>query len=296
MATSSIPVDLRNPGQVFACLGLMEAAEILIGPATGGFVWKDQETLARFILTAPGGDDPVLSVLRFLTQAEAVALAPAGSGMKDSHKTKTIESKNLEFPCPQPSETSLPIILKFGDLCLPISHWVENLGSYRSINGSWRSMRRDSVKFWAGNNSGANIANLGLSLLPKADSDELMEAAYSPFSFTRPQTSSFRFAWQRDYTAQDVGFSPNDHSEIRMMGYPFLELLAAVGLQNARPCRQNKLCYRYGVWQQELPTIFARAMLGLGNPGFPIRTFTMYLVKSGQDDRCIKDALEDTQS
>ena len=38
MASSIIPVDLRNPGQVFACLGLMEATEILLGqPCEGAF-------------------------------------------------------------------------------------------------------------------------------------------------------------------------------------------------------------------------------------------------------------------
>jgi CRISPR-associated protein Csb3 len=31
MSPASIPVDLRNPGQVFACLGLMEMTEILSG-------------------------------------------------------------------------------------------------------------------------------------------------------------------------------------------------------------------------------------------------------------------------
>ncbi len=33
MAESSIPVDLFNPGQVFACLGFLEAADVLCGDA-----------------------------------------------------------------------------------------------------------------------------------------------------------------------------------------------------------------------------------------------------------------------
>ena len=39
MAESTIPVDLRNPGQVFACLGLLEAADVLLGHAVGVFAW-----------------------------------------------------------------------------------------------------------------------------------------------------------------------------------------------------------------------------------------------------------------
>ena len=37
MAEASIPIDLTNPGQVFACLGFVESAEVLLGEARGGF-------------------------------------------------------------------------------------------------------------------------------------------------------------------------------------------------------------------------------------------------------------------
>ena len=36
VAEAEIPVDLFNPGQVFACLGFLEAADILVGDAEGG--------------------------------------------------------------------------------------------------------------------------------------------------------------------------------------------------------------------------------------------------------------------
>ena len=58
------PVDLANPGQVFACLGFMEAAEILIGGAMATFVWSGAETSARFRLEADGDEAPVPHVLR----------------------------------------------------------------------------------------------------------------------------------------------------------------------------------------------------------------------------------------
>jgi CRISPR-associated protein Csb3 len=41
MTTASIPVDLINPGQVFACLGFLEIADELLGNAEGGFNWSD---------------------------------------------------------------------------------------------------------------------------------------------------------------------------------------------------------------------------------------------------------------
>ena len=54
MGAASIPVDLFNPGQVFACLGFLEAADILLGDAEGGFDWLDAGN-ATFVLRA-GGD------------------------------------------------------------------------------------------------------------------------------------------------------------------------------------------------------------------------------------------------
>lgn len=291
MATSSIPVDLRNPGQVFACLGLMEATEILIGPAMGGFVWQGQETQVRFALTAPGGDDPVLTVLRFLTGAEAVALAPAGSDLaaKEPGVRTRAAAPADTYPCPEPETPSaLPALLVGPGGEIPLSSWAD--GSH---------IGRDNMKFWAGAGgySGAALTRDALDLVRPLAGDGLPAVAADPFAFARPQSSSFRFDWRRDYIPLDVGFSPNDHGEVRMVGYPLVELLAAIGLQHARPLRLNKLLYRYGAWGAELPTLFARAMLGLGNPGFPIRTFTMHLGWPGQEGqaRCIKDALEDTQ-
>jgi CRISPR-associated protein Csb3 len=62
MAEARIPVDLLNPGQVFACLGFLEAAEVLLGGAEGGFDWTDA-TDARFGLRAAGEQNPVAAVL-----------------------------------------------------------------------------------------------------------------------------------------------------------------------------------------------------------------------------------------
>jgi CRISPR-associated protein Csx14 len=111
-------------------------------------------------------------------------------------------------------------------------------------------------------------------------------------------TSSFRFDWRRDYVPLDAGFSLNNHKAfMKTVGYPFVELLAAIGLQNARPQRTNSrgLEYRYAVAKATLPTSFARAVLGGARLGFPIRTFRMRLDWPGQEGqaRCIVDAREE---
>ena len=132
----------------------------------------------------------------------------------------------------------------------------------------------------------------------------LLQAVADPFSFSAPQSSSFRFDWRRDYIPLDAGFSPNAHGGIQMVGYPLVELLAAVGLQNARPARpdrRDKLTYRYGVSNLRLPTVYARVVLGgtalWQHPlrRFPLRTFRMRLGWPGQEGqaRCIIDAQEE---
>lgn len=292
MAAATIPVDLRNPGQVFACLGLLEAAEILCGPAEGGFTWNGAETRTGFRIAVDGPDDPVMEAMRFLAQAEAVALAPAGSDLAAKEPgVATLTCEEGVFCCPQPDTPSaLPtLLIAPDDRRIPVGHWADVPAS-----------GRDNVKFWAGAGgySGAALARDALDLVKELGGNAVAEVAGDPFAFTTPQSSSFRFDWRRDYTALDVGFSPNEHAGIRMVGYPLVELLAAIGLQNARPRRIDKLRYRYGVSNARLPTLFVRAVLG-GQPlGFPTRHFTMRLGWPGQEGqaRCIIDAQEESAS
>ena len=68
MAEHVIPVDLYNPSQVFACLGFLEAADLLLGDAEGGFDWSDAANVA-FRLGAAGDENPVAAVLEFLATA-----------------------------------------------------------------------------------------------------------------------------------------------------------------------------------------------------------------------------------
>lgn len=68
MAQASIPVDLFNPGQVFACVGFLEAAAVLLGDARGGFEWSHASDCFR--LDTRGEENPVSVVLEFLMTAE----------------------------------------------------------------------------------------------------------------------------------------------------------------------------------------------------------------------------------
>jgi CRISPR-associated protein Csx14 len=169
---------------------------------------------------------------------------------------------------------------------LSIDHWGD-------------ATKRDNVKFWAGSGGypGCGLLRDALDLVRA----RMAHATADPFSLAAPQSSSFRFDWRRDYVPMDVGFSPNKHSDdIVMVGFPLVEILAAIGLGNARPARQDKLTYRYAVIGGAPPAalfspIFLRAALGVANLPFPRRIFRMHLDWPGQENqaRCITDVVEE---
>jgi CRISPR-associated protein Csx14 len=293
MAECSIPVDLFNPGQVFACLGLLEAADVLLGDAQGGFGWSDVANV-RFHLRAARDLSPVSAVLAFLSNAQVRALAPAGS----LNSTDSIPTVNLSeddpFPYPDPtSSATLPAVFEGrvfeeGPLqVLTIDYWGDET-------------RRDNVKFWAGMGGypGAAIARDALDLVRPRWRDALTD----PLNFESEQSNSFRFDWRRDYIPIDAGFSLNAHGgRIAAVGFPLVEILAALGLSNARPARIEKLEYRYGVIgsAQQTPSfhdpVFLRAALGAAELPFPRRCFRMRLGWPGKEGqaRAITTVTED---
>ncbi|MFN3351887.1 type I-U CRISPR-associated protein Cas8c [Pseudorhodoplanes sp.] len=289
MAEHAIPVDLHNPGQVFACLGFLEAADVLLGDAEGGFDWSNAAG-ALFKLRANGNRNPFEVVLEFLANAEVSSVAPPDSKYgteKWEIPTKAL-AEGQPFPIAvPPSPATLPALLVVGDNALTVDHWGD-------------STDRDNVKFWAGSGGypGAALMRDALSLVR----GQIKDAVSDPFALAAPQSSSFRFDWRRDYIPMDVGFSPNEHDELTMVGFPLVEILAAIGLTNARPKRINKLKYQYGVVaapdpHRLLSPIFLRAALGGSELPFPRRLFHMELGWPGQENqaRCITDVIEENR-
>ena len=139
MAEASIPVDLLNPGQVFACLGFLEAAEILCGDASGGFDWSDEADI-RFRLSASGDEHPFETVLLFLRDA-TVSSRSARELSLDTEKwsVDTQQYSSCEpFPFfPPASPATLTAVLSIegpkdgdstgkSDKTIEINHWGED--------------------------------------------------------------------------------------------------------------------------------------------------------------------------
>ena len=288
MGIAAVPVDLTNPGQVFACLGFAEAADVLLGQAAGGFDWQEPDCV-RFRFAAAGDENPAVRVLRFLDEAAVTSWAPLNSrnGTEKWNIDTIRESTAFPFPDPE-SPAKLPARLE------------DNAGHVIVIDHWGDATRRDNVKFWAGAGGypGAALARDALDLVR----GRIVNQAGDPFAVDALQSGSFRFDWRRDYVPLDAGFSPNVHGDVVMRGYPIVELLAAIGLTHARPVRHNKLSYSFGVaglsGTDLYDPVFLRAALGARQPpfpGMPFRRFRMQLDWPGQENqaRCITSVIEE---
>ncbi len=269
MAESSIPVDLFNPGQVFACMGFLEAADALCGNAEGGFDWSKSYDV-QFRLRADGGSSPIGETLEFLATADVESLAPTEWDEEPRKGENPVPTET--FPGPKGDKTALPIRLQDSDgKPIDIDHWTDGSS-------------RNPFKLYAGNRSAYSIAHdmlrgksgrdatLGIAHLLKNRREDL---TLSPFDECIPMGGSFNFDPRGAWTAIDVGYSPDAQNQ-KVMSSPVVEILAAWGLQHARPTYETRLV-RYGAWGAVVPPLLARPALAGVDVAIPIRKFEFTL-------------------
>jgi CRISPR-associated protein Csb3 len=267
MAQASIPVDLHNPGQVFACAGFLEAAHALFGPAEGGFDWTN-EGEPRFALCSGCPINPVEAVLEFLAEARLQRLAP--QGYSDGWGGDGPLCVSTTFPAPRPDGKALPLRLKREGQWLDVTHWCDESS-------------RKPFKLFAGQQRSAVIASQMRDALRGLWKARQLELTKDPFGVTVPLGgSSFKMDARKSWTTIDAGYSPDEQAH-DVEASPVVELLASVGLEHARPEVLEGGEMRYGVWKGLLPPVLARAALGGARVGVPIRLFRFTLDKSGQN-------------
>jgi CRISPR-associated protein Csb3 len=310
MGTASIPVDLFNPGQVFACLGFLEAADVLLGDAEGGFDWSDAGN-AKFALRADGDRNPFETVLEFLAEAEPKRWGPVGytdppkKRKGDADEDDESEDDGTEeatmaavlglaptFPAEQGNRMALPI--RFGGGNRPVvelGHWTDGssresfklYAGNRSADSIARAMlkgvRKKATARQRANQQFGDLRTKGAAQLWETDRAALIKA---PFDVLTPMGGSFNFDPRGAWTAIDAGYSPNQHKHA-IEASPVVEFLAAWGLEHARPLEFGVRQVRYAAWGASLPPMLARAALSGALGTVPLKRFRFELDLSGKN-------------
>jgi CRISPR-associated protein Csx14 len=310
-ATASIPVDLKSPGQVFACMGFLEAAEVLLGGVEAHFDWS--EARATFVLRADGDKNPFVVVLEFLAKAKISELMHIGyveggaaDGDDDGEEDATPSEPEVgdesddddpdevqgrittpAFPSGEGDRNALPVQLVDGGRRLSVSHWADGSSrdDFKLYSGN-RSANRIATQMLQGvrakpkrNQSIGELRNRGLQQLWQEQREALLEA---PFDVVTPMGGSFNFDPRGAWTAIDAGYSPNTQKDA-IAASPVVEILAAIGLEHARPNQYETRKVRYAVWGHPLPPMLGRAALAGADLKLPMRRFAFELDLSGKN-------------
>lgn len=326
--TASIPVDLRNPGQVLACLGFIEAAEVLLGSVEAHFDWSG--ATVEFVLAADGDRNPFEVVLDFLATAKVVELIPIGyvegggadgddDGDDDAAEPAESDDKNNDesddvqqedahdtpgrlttpaFPSGEGDRNALPVHLANNGRRLVVSHWADgsSRNDFKLYSGN-RSANRIATQMLHGvpakpkkSQSIRDLKSRGLQQLLLEQRDALLKA---PFDVVTPMGGSFNFDPRGAWTAIDAGYSPNTQKD-GIAASPVVELLAAIGLEHTRPDEYQTRKVRYAIWGCPLPPMLARAAVSGADVKVPMRRFAFELDLSGKN-KVTMFAQEETQ-
>lgn len=260
MAAADIPVDLFNPGQVFACLGFLEAADILLGDAEGRFDWSHSSDW--FHINTRGDENPIAVVLNFVKAAEVKWLSPRRDLQeRDGGDTEVLDGIAASG---DPKAADLPGVLRGwlnGRTCeIPFGFWADGSSRFsttfkKSTNGASAHVRLgnalDAIKPW-----------------------DTKSVVSDPLNREARTESLFRLDPRGSIDPIHGGFSPDTLRkgikgglDVRVATFPICELFAILGLEHARPERLDSNRLAYCVWDRLLPPVLARAAIG-GHLGF----------------------------
>jgi len=212
----TINVDVTNPGQFFACCGLLELADRLWQGAEGWFENNDS-----LFCIACGGILPEL----------VVAIAHAELTYTDGDDI-----------------LSSPLVIATPFRPLTIDWWVTDLTGARDLKvwaGSMESFgialaMQQALKDKRFHEP--DFLDVGMVVTNPHEPGKKKEPYY--FDSRRAPNAHSR----------DIGFSPNDLS-LTSIAHPAVELLCLVGLQVARPAPSNQMrVYDYFTWNLPLPS------------------------------------------
>ena len=224
----SVAVDVTNPGQFYACCGLLELADRMLGGCRSHF---DEDGLFTISPTKADVRATLDSVITRLHDAAPEPLVP-------------------DNPMTTPLNLPAPFDLRLD--------WWNDDHSGGSELKTWAGQQK-VVRI---------VAAMHATLLDEAiTKDQLLQRSavlYEPGSRSKT-VEPFYFDSRRAAQAHaiDIGFSP-DTQGMEMPVHSATELLCLVGLQRFRPRRNQDRSRSYRTWAKPLPTPVAAAVASCG--------------------------------
>lgn len=245
-----IRVDPTNPGQFFACCGLLELADRLWEGAEG---WFGDGVFLVAMPDAPVG--ALYCLLCALTKNAVIEMTKLENGLSVK---PLIAPLQLRVACGRP-------------FCFTLDAWMK----IRRDKGEVAAVANRPWNFWSGQQTSARI----WATLREASQEQIERMAGNRlgfedlFSWRVPLSGRFGFDPGAAWKALDVGFSPNTQ-QIPAASSPTTELLAAVGLQRFRPrLSDDSSSFYYATWGQPLGPAVAFAASSGSVSVFPSTLF-----------------------
>jgi len=259
----TVKVDVTNPGQFFACCGLLELADRLWPGAEGWFGKRFGKFVIQSITYPEATLDELIQRLKScdisgLTKEEKQErefLEKEQRRLKDANQELTREQEERR--------KELGTKARAGEL---------TLGLPFVLVLDWWQVEDDETatpKTWAGKQELHRITRAAQDATPSDRQHQdildhrvvmrLTADYHKKKSDQGAAVEPFYFDARRFAHALDAGFSL-DTQDAETAAHPAVELLTLVGLQRFRPHVVSKRCFRYGTWTHPLPPGVASAV------------------------------------
>lgn len=258
--TSSLRVDVTNPGHFFSCCGLFELAACLAPDVLAHFEQDENQDWYFVITTAfDNGSDQEYTLYSILQKFTSADLSTADGCVSDAEDSDTFDEDDSDNSDSDSTEEKAPP-LKLGSPFHLRIDWWETATSQTA-----------ALKVWAGSMDCLRIARamkdaVGEILLSKsALKDILFESrvVYENKKGKAKKVEPFYFDVKRGPNAdsRDVGFSPNSLN-LETDAAPAVEILCLIGLQRATPVpTEQPRQFFYHLWTHPLPIALLAAAL-----------------------------------
>lgn len=217
--TIQVRVDVTNPGQFFACCGLLELADRLWPGAEGWF------SESSFLIAAEG---QLGELLTSISGAEYIQMDAENSTSSPMIIGSPFSNFRLDW---------------WQDVEAGGSHlktWAGTMAGTRIGTSMKRTLKKSDYNT-------QNIFNVG-EVVYDAEEDNDGEKV-EPFYFDSRRAGGAH--------SQDIGFAPNDLKKynFKTICYPAVEFLCLVGLQRSRPrpTKKTRRIFEYVTWGNPLP-------------------------------------------